>query len=655
VDCGLRADGPMGLGGRFASLDNVTYDHVGVKSNPSRYGTLVNALPSGTIRTRVNQLTIAFSGSIPVELDSATRAAADGLRNLCIVDGEIISYQNVTPMGNNTFRLNYLRRGNYGSSIAAHPAGSFFAVLDDAIFRMPFDPGLSGQPVWFKFVSANYWGGGVQDISKVTAYQAFFQGQNNGQLLAPGATPLIARGDCVNVGSQIFKKSTAATAWDSDCYSVDAFAGGCSVRFRPTQTNVYLMVGLNSDPLTDESYTSLDHVWELSADGIAYIYEAGVLEQPTRAFTTNDIFEIRYDGKFVTYFISGVQWRTIADPGKAFFFDTSFYTPGAAIDNVYFGALNTASTSPFIARGQCKVSDENAMKVGGVFAWDSDVYSLEGYPSAHVSWKCTDITHDMMVGLGTKPGLDSSYSSIDFAWDCASNGMAETFLRGVPHAFSITPYTPQSVFAVTYDQNTGLVKWMKDGVVYDTAGDFTTAGLTVFADSSFWSPGASLNSLQFGPTTNLKLTDTTQIGQNAATVVVNSLIFGPVNIYSAGTTITQIGTVSVAAMSVDTTQVVTIVGSIDHNFPAAQCSSCVTVATIALTSFAADESTWVARNASTGAPQAGGSWAKEFTFSVAANTPVTYYIYGFAGVGSSVSGAYSNVRNVEIKAEVMKR
>jgi hypothetical protein len=43
---------------------------------------------------------------------------------------------------------------------------------------MPFDPGLSGQPVWFKFVSVNYYGGGAQDISQVSAYQAFFQGQN---------------------------------------------------------------------------------------------------------------------------------------------------------------------------------------------------------------------------------------------------------------------------------------------------------------------------------------------------------------------------------------------------------------------------------------------------------------------------------------------
>jgi hypothetical protein len=80
-------------------------------------------MPTGNDPDSSQSVNIAFSGSIPIELDSATRAAADGLRSLCIVDGEIISYQNVTPMGNNTFRLSYLRRGNYGSSIASHPAG----------------------------------------------------------------------------------------------------------------------------------------------------------------------------------------------------------------------------------------------------------------------------------------------------------------------------------------------------------------------------------------------------------------------------------------------------------------------------------------------------------------------------------------------------
>lgn len=510
----------------YASLDNVTYDHVGIKGNPSRYGTLVNPLPSGADPDATNQLTVAFSGSIPVELDSATRAAADGLRNLCIVDGEVISYQNVTPMGNNTFRLSYLRRGNYGSSIAAHAAGSFFAVLDNAIFRMPFDPGLSGQPVWFKFVGVNYYGGGAQDISGVPAYLAFFQGQNHGQLLAPGATPLIARGDCVNVGSQIFKKTTAVEGWDSDCISVDAFSGGCTVRCRPVQTNRGLMVGLNSDPQTDQSYVSIDHAWYISADGTAYIYESGVLIQPTRAYTTNDIFEIRYDGKFATYFINGVQWRTVADPGKAFFFDSSFSTPGAAIDNVYFGALNPANSSPFIARGQCKVSDESFTKVGGATAWDSDIYSLEGYPAAHISFKANQTNADFIIGFSISPGLDQSFASVNAGFDCVAGGTIRAVLGAGANIVTGATYTTSDLLALTYDGIT--VTWLKNGVsIYSSTlaasvgSALAPPNTPVFLDSSFFTPGAGANTVQFGPTTQFQLADTAQLGNNASGTVVS--------------------------------------------------------------------------------------------------------------------------------------
>ena len=523
--------GQTGLWGSadvFASLDNVTYDHVGVKSNPSRYGTLVNALPLGADPDTINQLTIAFSGSIPIELDSATRAAADSLRNLCIVDGEIISYQNVIPMGNNTFRLTYLRRGNYGSTVAAHAAGSFFAVLDSAIFRMPFDPGLSGQPVWFKFVSSNYYGRGTQDISKVPAFQAFFQGQNNGQLLAPGATPLIARGDCVNVGSQIFKKPTAVQAWDSDCYSVDAFTGGCTARFRPTQTNAALMIGLNAHPPTDDPYfQSLSHAWNPNSDGIAYIYENGVAVQPTRAYTTNDIFEVRYDGKFVTYFITGVQWHTTADPGRTFFFDSSFYTPGSGVDNVYFGTLNPANPSPFIARGQCNVSDENAYKQGGVSAWDSDIYSLEGYPICHVTWKANQTNADVVIGLGLFPGASSSFTNVNFGLQCASNGMLYALESGVTTPLSVA-YTTTSRLAVVCDG--GAIIYYKDGISIRSlslASVGISGGTPFFLDSSFYTPGVAINTLQWGPTTQLQLADTSQIGQNAATDVYSTTLVGP--------------------------------------------------------------------------------------------------------------------------------
>lgn len=510
----IAVTGSTGLwGGAYiwASLDNQTYSRIGIKSNPSRYGTLVSTLASGSDPDTSNTLVLAFGGSLPITLDSATRSSADALRMLLIVDGEIMAFQNVTPMGSNQFSVSYLRRGLYGSPISQHLAGAPFAVLDDAIFRYSFNPGLSGQPVWFKFVSFNYWFGGQQDISQVPAYQAFFQGQNHGQLLAPGATPLVARGDCVNVGSQIYKKLTAAAAWSSDCYSANAFAGACTARCRPMQTNGDFMFGLNADPLTDQSYASLDHAWRFADDGNSYIYESGSIVQFVRVYTTNDIAEIRYDGKYAIYILSGVEYRRIPDPGKAFFFDCSFFTPGAGADNVYFGALNPANSSPFTVRGQCIVSDESFRKYGGVNAWDSDIFSLEGYPACHVSFKASQTNAGFMIGLGTSPGLNSSYTSINFAMYCADNGAVGAYENGVSkQAFG--SYSISDVFAVTYDGSS--VAYKINNVTVRTV---ALVGATLFLDSSFAGPGAGANTVQYGPGAELQLADTAQLGLNSAT------------------------------------------------------------------------------------------------------------------------------------------
>jgi hypothetical protein len=326
------------------------------------------------------------------------------------------------------------------------------------------------------------------------------------------------------------------------------------VRFRPMQIGATFDIGFNSDPLTDQNFTSIDRAWHLGTDGIAYVFESGALILPTRAYTTNDIFEIRYDGKFVTYFINGVQWRTIADPAKTFFFDSSFFTPGGGADNVYFGALNPANSSPFVARGQCKVSDESITKVGGTSAWDSDVYSLEGYPTAHVSWKANQTNADLIIGLGVNPGQDSSYTSINFGMQCVS-----TTSLGAQEGNTFTPlgatYSTSDVLAVTCDGTT--ISYLKNGVVLRTK-TLASVGLPnntpVFMDSSFAAPNCGVNTLQFGPTTMLQLSDTSQIGLNAAS--------GYVSLIQTGFSITQFITPSGVNASgfADTLQLAFIAG-----------------------------------------------------------------------------------------------
>lgn len=331
---------------------------------------------------------------------------------------------------------------------------------------------------------------------------------------------LIARGNCIVVGNSL-QKQGGVNAWDSDCYSAESFTGGCVVSWKVPATTVGdFMIGLNSDPLTDQNYTSLDYSTEVFYFAGAWNYRMYESSTPIGAGASvaaaGDVFAIKYDGAWIRYYKNGSLLREVPDPGKTFFLDSSFFTPGSIALDVNFGPLTTATPSPFIARGNCKVSDTNVIKQGGVGAWDSDCYSIVGYPVCHVSFKPNQVNADLMVGLGTQPTLDQNFTSINYAFHVRNDGLLDIRESGTLIG-SFGAYTTGTVLALTYDGAT--VTYWKNNVSVRTV---AVAGLQLFMDSSFSAPGGGINSLRFGPTTNLALTDTAQIGPGAATDVLTA-------------------------------------------------------------------------------------------------------------------------------------
>jgi hypothetical protein len=103
-------------------------------------------------------------------LDAGTTADADVGNTLCVVDSEIISYSACALTGTNRYTAGgYLRRGQKGSSVAAHGVGAPFLRLDDAVFKYTFDAGWSGKTIYLKFQSFNRFGNSAQDLSALTA------------------------------------------------------------------------------------------------------------------------------------------------------------------------------------------------------------------------------------------------------------------------------------------------------------------------------------------------------------------------------------------------------------------------------------------------------------------------------------------------------
>ena len=143
-----------------------------------------------------------------------------------------------------------------------------------------------------------------------------------------------------------------ADGWgDAQIYSDRGYNINVYAQASPLLTDKYVMFGLNSDPLKDQNYTSLDYAFYYSADKSIRIYESNnqVVNGLTSGFsyTTDTALTIEYDGEYVNYY-SGTRsepkknfWRKTSrafDKNSKLYFDSSFHSINAQLDNIKFGA-----------------------------------------------------------------------------------------------------------------------------------------------------------------------------------------------------------------------------------------------------------------------------------------------------------------------------
>lgn len=159
----------------WVSTDGNTYKQAGTVEGPARQGVLTAVLPLGTDPDTTDTLSVDLTESSAVLL-SGTQADADSYATLCYCDGELISYETATLTGPNAYNLIYLRRGAYGTTIAAHASGTLFARLDNAIFDYPFSKDQIGTTIYVKLLSFNLWGGALQQLDEVSASTFTLQG-----------------------------------------------------------------------------------------------------------------------------------------------------------------------------------------------------------------------------------------------------------------------------------------------------------------------------------------------------------------------------------------------------------------------------------------------------------------------------------------------
>jgi hypothetical protein len=155
-------------------------------------------------------------------------------------------------------------------------------------------------------------------------------------------TTFVAHGSGVmDLVGQTALKSSGSSAWDTGVYSQNGIQGACSASARVYGTTTLRMFGLNTDPTTDASYSSLDHAIYVDTT-VVRIYESGSLIVDLGAIHASGYqYEVLYDGSSVKYYQNGgLLFQRGVAPNQTFYFDSSFYSVGADLTNMLFRPMS---------------------------------------------------------------------------------------------------------------------------------------------------------------------------------------------------------------------------------------------------------------------------------------------------------------------------
>lgn len=169
---GLSGGSEWGGAEVWISTDAVNYGFIGSVQAPSTQGILTAPLPSHPDPDTVDTLSVDTSTSGQPLSTAVTDADADSFQSVALVDQELIAFGNVAVSGTLEYNLTYLRRGVYGTTIAAHDTSAPFSAINPAtLFTYTLSKGYVGETLYFKFLSINRFGNDIQDIASVVEYQ----------------------------------------------------------------------------------------------------------------------------------------------------------------------------------------------------------------------------------------------------------------------------------------------------------------------------------------------------------------------------------------------------------------------------------------------------------------------------------------------------
>jgi len=238
----------------------------------------------------------------------------------------------------------------------------------------------------------------------------------------PFTLPALWSPNLVNVtstsGHTTMTKNTAGVSWtNARVYSSEGYTVPCYVSFKASQTNLNVMIALNSDPATGINYTNLDYAWYADANGIPQVYENGSQIAGYGTYTTSTLFEIIYDGININYYMDGILKRSVARSStNPLYLDSSFYSNSSAVNSLSFGPLsqiNRFSNYTVGGGGLRDISENNINTDLTNAAFNTNGYVFSGSQYITVPYSSNLDRNDFTIsGYFRTPTNDNSHDTI---------------------------------------------------------------------------------------------------------------------------------------------------------------------------------------------------------------------------------------------------
>lgn len=451
----------------WASFDGNTYQYVGSIHGAARHGVLSAALTTGSDPDTANTLSVDLTVS-GGSLTSGTQADADADRTLCLVDGELVSFETATLTATSQYNLTYLRRGAYNTPIGSHASGAPFVRCDQALLRYAYDPGMVGKTLYLKFLSFNQYGGGKQQLADVSAYQYTIggsisrpdpvtgvnaTGQPHGILLAW----IGSSADSTNRDAEF--EIRQGTNWDTATLVTRVKATSYLLGVQPAGTYTYLVKAID----ISGNYTN-------TAASVTYTVAGPGQVTPSGSITGTDCI-LSWPAPQSTFVIDHYEIRTGSTWGNGTLLTTikgtSLKTPATWQNNQTFWVAATDAAGNQGAAGSCTVgvSLPAAPTVSATIAGDTatlswnDVASSLPVASYEVrrggsSWAtATSLAQVSADSYSFKP----DWSGQQVFWVAATDSHGN---QGAPGSFNLT-ITPPKAPTITQQviDNYVLLTW----------------------------------------------------------------------------------------------------------------------------------------------------------------------------------------------------